>query len=207
MSEPQECPMNERDDRALDRLSFELPADLKALEARFAALVPRDDRLNRERLMFLAGRASVEGPIAIASRMPRKWLVRNAWPAAFACMSAVAAMLLVSLINRPIVYRPHGTQIAAAERPVPVLRPSIERILHSDGDVLSVGDARHRDIETRVSGESHLVAFDAANSPLNEQEPTALRPNAWRQIIDASEGMRPNSNDSSDMRALKGARS
>ena len=35
------------------------PHELKSFEAKLAALVPRDDRLDRERLAFLAGQASM----------------------------------------------------------------------------------------------------------------------------------------------------
>ena len=38
----------------------ELPAELKAIEAELAALIPRTDELDRERLIFLAGQASAE---------------------------------------------------------------------------------------------------------------------------------------------------
>jgi hypothetical protein len=70
------------------------PEDLKALEAALAALVPRGDRLQRDRLMFLAGRAAASRPGAAVSR---RW----AWPAAFSAMTAVAASLLVMLVTRP----------------------------------------------------------------------------------------------------------
>ena len=80
--------------------------DLSELEAALAALVPRAERLNRDRLMFLAGQASVEskngqpGSPASATARPRRragW----AWPAAFATMTGVAASLLVALAIRP----------------------------------------------------------------------------------------------------------
>ena len=35
------------------------PQELKSIEATLSALRPRDDRLDRERLVFLAGQASV----------------------------------------------------------------------------------------------------------------------------------------------------
>jgi hypothetical protein len=70
----------------------ELPPELKAMEAELSALRPRDDRLDRERLVFLAGRASTAGRPAMG-----RW----AWPAAFAGMTAVAAGLLVALVLRP----------------------------------------------------------------------------------------------------------
>jgi hypothetical protein len=96
--------------------------DLSELEAALAALVPRADGLNRDRLMFLAGQASVEpkinqpavgqianlphsGPIGnlphvAATARPRRgagWV----WPAAFATMTGIAASLLVALAIRP----------------------------------------------------------------------------------------------------------
>ena len=79
--------------------------DLSELEAALAALVPRAEHLNRDRLMFLAGQAStaskigqpVVEPPAARSRRRAGW----AWPAAFAAMTGVAASLLVALAIRP----------------------------------------------------------------------------------------------------------
>lgn len=71
----------------------ELPPELKAVEAELADLCPRDDRLDRERLVFLAGQASVAGRPG-----PR---VAWAWPASSAAMTGVAATLLVMLLARP----------------------------------------------------------------------------------------------------------
>ena len=75
----------------------ELPPELKAMEAELSALRPRDDRLDRERLVFLAGQAS-----AMGRRLPgRAAMGRWAWPGAFAGMTAVAAGLLLALVLRP----------------------------------------------------------------------------------------------------------
>jgi hypothetical protein len=73
---------------------IELPPDLKALEAKIAALRPRTDRLDRDRLVFLAGQASTRGvaPISYA-----RW----GWPVSFSAMTALAASLLLMLITRP----------------------------------------------------------------------------------------------------------
>jgi hypothetical protein len=71
-----------------------LPRESAALEARLAELRPREDRLDRDRLMFLAGQASVDGGKAQTSA-GRRW----AWPASFAGMSAVAAALLAMLLS------------------------------------------------------------------------------------------------------------
>jgi hypothetical protein len=105
---------------------------LKAFEAALAALVPRGDRLDRDRLMFLAGQASVGGILSETAtaegapgvspvpgkihgqeaRAMRRW----AWPAAFSAMTAVAATLFVMLLMQagpPSVVNavPEGTGI------------------------------------------------------------------------------------------------
>jgi hypothetical protein len=70
--------------------------DLKALEAALAALVPRVEGFDRERLIFEAGRAS-----AMAEMVSRPLVRRWAWPTAFSAMTALAATLLVMLVSRP----------------------------------------------------------------------------------------------------------
>ena len=99
-------------------------AEMKQFEAALAALTPRTDRLDRDRLMFLAGQQSVlpshfgsgqqsvlPSPIGRGTqRVPggeggtiaRPIRSRTlAWPAAFAAMTVVAAALLVMLVVRP----------------------------------------------------------------------------------------------------------
>jgi hypothetical protein len=84
----------------------ELPAELKAVEAELASLRPRDDRLDRERLVFLAGQASALGrqqarrTATACYRQARPAIRPWAWPAAFAGMTAVAASLLIALVLR-----------------------------------------------------------------------------------------------------------
>ena len=88
----------------------DLPPGLKAIEAELASLVPRTDRLDRERLIFLAGQQSVsvegtrdtKGTVPFSLRENRDSpRTRWAWPAAFAAMTAVAAALLVMLLLQP----------------------------------------------------------------------------------------------------------
>jgi hypothetical protein len=72
---------------------------LSELETALAALVPRATGLNRDRLMFLAGQASVAAevpPPIFPSRNRAHW----GWPAALATMTAIAASLLVALVLR-----------------------------------------------------------------------------------------------------------
>ena len=68
------------------------------------ALVPRAERLNRDRIMFLAGQASVASkgqpagsPETTGPQRRAGW----AWPAAFATMTGIAASLLLALAIRP----------------------------------------------------------------------------------------------------------
>lgn len=71
------------------------PQELKGLEAALGALLPTPSRIDRDGLMFRAGRASVTR---------RRW----AWPAATAVLASVAATLAIVLIARP---RPEPEQV------------------------------------------------------------------------------------------------
>ncbi|MCC6127026.1 MAG: hypothetical protein IT426_18865 [Pirellulales bacterium] len=112
---------------------------LKAFEAALASLVPRADRLDRDRLMFLAGQQSRTGfqPVENAGAMPTLAVgmsetsgksqhahgrrghgtpaSRWAWPAAFTAMTAVAVALAILLAIRPAgpIAGPDGTSIVA----------------------------------------------------------------------------------------------
>ena len=120
--------------------------DLKEIEAALASLVPRGDRLSRDRLMFLAGQASVGGRTGamatpgtdrrlVAPCTPRRNMpttsvgaapargARWAWPSAFAAMSAVAATLLVALLVRPETSRDRIAHVSAPVRP-PAEKPA-----------------------------------------------------------------------------------
>jgi hypothetical protein len=114
-------------------------ADLKAFEAALASLVPRADRLDRDRLMFLAGQQSRTGfqPVketddnsplptndhasrgarSVPGEGPGARASRWAWPAAFTAMTTVAVVLAVLLAIRPIipVASPNRPSIAANE--------------------------------------------------------------------------------------------
>jgi hypothetical protein len=80
-----------------DEADFRSPPDasLRRFEAELSALAPRAVRLDRDRLMFLAGRAAAGAPADVHA--PRRWI----WPVSFSAMSALAAGLLVLLILRP----------------------------------------------------------------------------------------------------------
>lgn len=103
--------------------------ELNALEKALAGLKPRGDRLDRERLMFLAGQAAQAATVDVVSR--GSGTAGRGWPAAFAAMTAIAASLLVALLVRPPhVSEPFGQQAIArpeharAERPPRPAGPS-----------------------------------------------------------------------------------
>ena len=109
------------------KMSRDEERELKSLEAQLAALRPRSDRLDRDRLMYLAGRESAlsdgrraggegdspifasplrGGPAKIGT-VPLRRLAgraaRWAWPSMTAAMTAVSAVLAVLLFTRPNV--------------------------------------------------------------------------------------------------------
>lgn len=90
-----------------------IPADLQSLELQLAALRPRTDRLDRDRLMFLAGQASAASPA-------RTWLGYRRTSIALAAMTAVAATLLVLLVVRSTT-----PQVLVVER---IVEKTIERL-------------------------------------------------------------------------------
>lgn len=65
--------------------------ELAAFEARLGAFRPGESRLDRDRVMYLAGRVAALKERRIGS-------ARLAWPSAFAAMTTVAAVLLVALV-------------------------------------------------------------------------------------------------------------
>ncbi len=88
----------------------ETAQDLKAIEAQLASLAPRDDRLDRERLIFMAGR---ESALAEQARPAARGLIW-AWPGSLSAMTAVAATLAVMLMQGGT-----GSPIAGVEESPP----------------------------------------------------------------------------------------
>lgn len=101
----------EIDDRANCQppASAEEARELAAIEAELASFTPGPARLDRDRTMFLAGRASVGAKTTptvstrvastrAASTLAASTLAARRWPIGFAAMTAVAGCLLVVLI-------------------------------------------------------------------------------------------------------------
>ena len=140
--------------------------DLKDIEAALASLAPRGDRIDRDRLMFLAGQASVGGRTGdvpttsvgmapgVAPRVaPRgRW----AWPASLAAVSALAATLLVMLVVRP------GPQVVERIVEVPV-----------PGEASGKGHSLPRNIDRSVPG---------ALSPALASYPTS--PDSYHKVLE-----------------------
>jgi hypothetical protein len=89
----------------------ELNDELADIEAALATVGPGPSRLQRDRVMYLAGRASV-GPAA--QRTHTGW----AWPAAFGAMTAVAATLLAMVVAQPQTHVADQSEGAAESQPL-----------------------------------------------------------------------------------------
>jgi hypothetical protein len=93
---------------------FPLPAELAALEQRLAAFTPAAVRVDRDRLMFAAGRvAAVVGgsPSVVRPQPHTAWY----WPAATVLMTAASILLAVMLVRqtewRPMTAKPAASHL------------------------------------------------------------------------------------------------
>jgi hypothetical protein len=160
--------------------------ELKSFEARLANLAPREDRLDREKLMFLMGQAS-ERTGSEPSRSPSlkgRGNVR-AWQAAFGGMSAIAATLMCMLVMRPVENGLARSGDAAA-RHVELSPPKAELNGPSDDGmrVLVVRDAYSGDIEGRLLRLS--TTSGATDIPAEQSKRPALTPAGWRRVFDSN---------------------
>jgi hypothetical protein len=97
-----------------------LTDDDRQMERLLASLVPRETRVNRDRVMFLAGQASA-GSQKKWTRGLRPWM----WPAATVCSSCLGLIVglflghVPSTLAAPVAEAPPGmnTRIAAHEEP------------------------------------------------------------------------------------------
>ncbi len=120
-----------------------VPVELKDIEAALAGLSPRAARLDRDRLMFLAGRVSIEGtsvegaagaggatvrtdpgPPAIAPAVPDPGWIWKAATCVSAALSVVLAVLLFLRGDRPVeirfVERPQRDVVAVTDQHIKV---------------------------------------------------------------------------------------
>lgn len=162
-------------DQSKDQPLWQTPADLKSLESQLGSLAPRSDRLDRERLIFLAGQASAELPST-------RW----AWPASLAAMTAVAATLLVMMLNQPAVAPP---ELPAAERSLADIRNDfVQR--HPPREwpqgITTATLFREEELEELLNGQSKLVVSSDTTSENFEEEQlrrTILTPSSWNEFF------------------------
>jgi hypothetical protein len=165
-----------------------LSDELQSFAAELARLRPRDDRLDRERLAFLAGQASVAPAPSKPSKALGLPLEGRAWPAAFAAMTAIAATLLCLLVARPTV--PGGLSIAIDARGPDRQLASIEQV--GGRAVLTTGDIHMTNIETRLAKlDANHSADGTSASPVDDFTRPVFTPGAWQQVIHETESAKP----------------
>lgn len=179
--------------------------ELKAFEAALASLVPRADRLDRDRLMFEAGRAagvvgsgqwaagsgeySAEDSALRTAHRPLRW----AWPASFLAMTAATAGLLIVLVVRkaePVVQ--------VVERVVEIPASSIALIENfrerpgTDGfDTHALGplgrlrslELAHRDANLESRELLDLVLADASSSATRDSRPPTSSHASYGELL------------------------
>ena len=200
--------MNPGSEKPAGHVPWELPKELKSLETGLAALSPREDRLNREQLIFLAGQASVDAtkqrPISLFGLN----LDATVWPRAFAAMTAIAAALFVMLLTRPSttdVSSPTPvSEVASGNRPIESRRQTSSESGDVRAAVLSAGDARGGDIEQLLErlGEGY-----AGTMSDDDRDRPALTPAAWRQVIGDGESPGLPADESSSLPMYRGINS
>jgi hypothetical protein len=174
------------------------PHELKSFEAMLAALVPRDDRLDRERLAFLAGQASVAANVDASRPRVGGWQHHSAWPAAFAAMSALAATLLIVLVARPAATGLSASgvgEIAAANGSRGSIQTRTMTLPEKLPNTLSARDALGGDIEQRLT----KLSDEKSAPPFSVELPASpsLTPAAWRRVSDGTKFPVPSAGSSS----------
>ena len=177
--------MNDKRDDA-ERRGPQLSDDLKRFAEDLSSLRPREDRLDRERLAFLAGQASMATGNTQSISHRSGWRHHQAWPAAFGAMSMVAATLLLMLVMRPGASKlPTGVRDVATRDHVPT---SPQNATHGapqkSADVLVARDALGGDLEQRLTTLSKEKA--GTSSSVERPDGPRLTPAAWRHIDDCA---------------------
>jgi len=125
---------------------FEIAADLKALEARLRQLSPKPAAIERDRLMFAAGRVAERAEIMagrshgdelvtpVTRSMHRQSRTAWGWPTATAVMTAATLLLATTLAWRESE-RSHGPETASLPTPVAVQKSERVNLRESDNEV------------------------------------------------------------------------
>lgn len=174
-------------DRHSNRPNRELSAELQAFEAQLAALLPSTGRLERDRLMFEAGKAAAEAEQTRPSASLPRWV----WPAVSTATTAAAVFLLAVVLidsGSPIVEKPvrpageitNGATGPAEQAPVRRLPDSQPDRLGRDSShvllaSLFFGDEQPRDNSrsTYFDQRDMLLALDGDRLPELRETPSA----------------------------------
>jgi hypothetical protein len=205
MSGQENLETDDQGDENRGRGNRNVAGELRSLEARLASLSPRPDRLDRDRLMFLAGQASLAEVNVSRTTILGVKLASRAWPTAFAAMSAVAATLLGILIARPenSVRQPlpSSASLHQAEPRIAVERSSNELML-------SPLDARIDDIDRwLMRNELRPDRTDPSVEPFQTSRLPILTPARWEQVLNDGEPLDASPSGAFNIRQHQGARS
>jgi hypothetical protein len=140
--------------------SFKVPDELNELERQLAALSPRASRLDRDRVMYLAGRAAAETELGTGGAAA--WL----WPSATGVMTAVSVLLAMMLVL--------GDRPGVAKRDVPDRESELagDATPPSQGTVVAQDDAS-RQSPTENASDPPVPAI-AADVPGSVRERSGL---------------------------------
>jgi hypothetical protein len=187
-------------------------------DLKLATLHPRHDRLDRDLLLFMAGRASVEDAIAeLGSSVPGyqgRWSRSTAlWSGSFAAMTVVAATLLVILLtqtpNDPNRLAPVN-EIASTEQTCPI-RAGHRSSRLLDRNTLSSAPYHLKHIDALLASDSFdWLPADSTAQPRSARElinRKILTPCSIQMLLNESETSDQSPFDSSSYSRSPGAHS
>lgn len=205
MPSPRDPNVDSSDDERSDRTAVELSGGLKSFEAHLAALAPRSDRLDRERLAFLAGQASMTVASQAKLNLLGKWQRHPAWPVAFAGMSAIAALLFVALMLQPDPLR--SANAPGSTGSPQTIAEGVPAWPQSDF-VLSIRDSHTADFDARLDrfALGRADVGDTVPSSVGRELPV-LTPARWQQVIRDAEPTQPSGRHSSGNPQLRDTQS
>ncbi len=157
----------------------ELNDELAHIEAALATVGPGPSRLQRDRVMYLAGRASA-GPAT--QRRTTGW----AWPAAFGAMTAVAATLLAMVVAHPQAHVADHSERSVENQPlaanVLTRRDDLDGSMDEDIKRPPLDDSYLRELDRVVAlGREPWASTDP--SPANQRHTVPLKP--YPQLLES----------------------
>jgi hypothetical protein len=172
-----------------ESMDSQLSDELQRFAAELRQLKPREDRFDQMRTAYLAGQASMVDRVKGSPTIVGIPLRSRAWPAAFAAMTALAAVLFVALIVRP--GPPPNVESNIVDR-ASRNRSAFDLQPHGNPAVLSARDILRPDFEFEFAQRSQRQVESFERSPLGgREEETVLSPVLWQRIIGEPTGSVP----------------